>query len=261
MSSQRAASMTRSANRLLRQLGRGGADAPAGQRLPKAAAAELIKLKLVALQSDGGLKLTAAGEAALVRTPSDTRVAPDRFRAQHETILTQQVMVEGEQATVYCNDAESPLLWMRRRKGPDGEPIIGAAAFAAGERLRLDYTMSRTAPRMGIDWSNPMAGGRNGGSAGLNATESMVAAGQRMNTALQAVGPEFSGFLFDLCCFLKGLEQIERERRWPVRSGKVVARLALDRLARHYGFSDEARGRERNGAVRAWKTRGSDVDA
>ncbi|MBY0611353.1 MAG: DNA replication protein [Beijerinckiaceae bacterium] len=253
--------MTRSANRLLKQLGRDGFGAPAGQRFPRVAAAELIRLKLAAPQADGQLRLTSAGEAALARKPSDTASAPDRFRAQHETLSTQKVTIEGAEATVYCNDAESPLLWMRRRKGADGEPIIGAAAFAAGERLRLDYTMSRTAPRMGIDWSNPLAGSRNGGSAGLNAAESIVAAGQRMNAALQAVGPEFSGLLFDLCCFLKGLEQIERERRWPVRSAKVVARLALDRLARHYGFSDETRGRERSGVVRVWTAGESGVDA
>ena len=64
-------------------------------------------------------------------------------------------------------------------------------------------------------------------------------------------GPEFAGVLLDVCCFLKGLEDVERERRWPLRSAKVVLQLGLDRLARHYGFASEARGRAR-APIRTW---------
>jgi Domain of unknown function (DUF6456) len=69
--------------------------------------------------------------------------------------------------------------------------------------------------------------------------------------ALDQVGPEFTGLLMDVCCFLKGLEDVERERGWPRSSAKVVLQLGLDRLARHYGYGGEARGAAR-AEVRTW---------
>lgn len=48
------------------------------------------------------------------------------------------------------------------------------------------------------------------------------------------MGPELCGVALDVCCFMKGLETVERERQWPVRSAKLMLRTALMALSRHY---------------------------
>jgi hypothetical protein len=115
---------------------------------------------------------------------------------------------------------------------------------AAGERLRADFTRGQLMPRITANWSG-VAGRRRGGGGGGMAemSDAIVAARQRVERALVAVGPDFAGLLLDVCCFLKGVETIERERGWPVRSAKLVLRLALASLARHYGLGRVAEGR------------------
>ncbi len=81
-------------------------------------------------------------------------------------------------------------------------------------------------------------------------TDLIIASRQRVRLALDACGPEFSGILLDVCCFLRGLEDVERERGWPSRSAKVVLQLALDRLARHYGLRSDTKGT--GAAIRTW---------
>jgi len=76
-------------------------------------------------------------------------------------------------------------------------------------------------------------------------TDIAIASRQRFRHALDAVGPEFAGLLVDVCCFLKRLDDVERERQWPARSAKVVLQLGLDRLARHFGLTRAAHGKAR----------------
>ena len=107
--------------------------------------------------------------------------------------------------------------------------------FRAGERLRADYTRGQIMPRLGANWVASVSSGRRGGAGGgADLTDAVLGARQRVDNAIAAVGPELSGVLIDVCCFLKGLELVESERGWPVRSAKVVLKAALATLARHY---------------------------
>ena len=175
----------------------------------------------------------------------------DPFRAQHLSVVRGRIETPDGPVDVTIDEAESPLAWLARRKGRDGKPLIEPVQFQAGERLRTDFTRANLTPSVTSSWDPSRAQGRRGQSGGGTFTDAVVAAREQVNRALEAVGPEFAGVLLDVCCFLKGLEDIERERRWPLRSAKVVLQLGLDRLARHYGLASEARGRT-FAPIRTW---------
>jgi len=186
------------------------------------------------------LRITPAGRSLLKRLAAE----PDEaFLDQHREIGRVTIGEVEARHLATLNLRESPLLWLHRRGALDD------AQFAAGERLRADFTLAGLDPRITTDWSRLGAG--SGGSGGLSASEAMLAARQRFDAALTAVGPEFAGPLTDLCCFLKGIEQLERERGWPARAGKLVLRLALSALARHYGLASVAIGSGRG--PRVWR--------
>ena len=152
--------------------------------------------------------------------------------------------------TRIVNYRESPLAWLSRRKGADKRPLIDALQFAAGERLRSDFTYAGLSPRMTLDWTRYGAGTSSGiGHPGL-ATEVMTAARQRLHAALDALGPDYAGLALDLCCFLKGIGDVERARGLKQRSAKHRLIVALDILVRHYGLG--ARGPECGQGIVAW---------
>lgn len=211
--------------------------------------AALLAADLVARRRDGTLRVTKAGRAFLARArAADGGLDP--FLAQHlDPDGTAAAGPKGA-GRAAVDAAESPLGWLARRRGRDGQPLIAPAQFQAGERLRAEFTRAQMTPRVTAAWTVSVDVSR-GGERAAGFADAVIAAQQRVRRALDAAGPEFAGLLLDVCCFLKGLEDVERERRWPPRSAKVVLQLGLDRLARHYGLAGEARGRDRT-PVRAW---------
>ena len=160
-----------------------------------------------------------------------------------------QRMVDGALRAVALNLDESPLASLMRRKGKDGAPFLSIDEFNAGERLRADFTKGMLLQRVSANWSAAVSGGRRGGNDGLaNLTDQALAARQRLNKALASVGPELSGVLIDICCYLKGVEQVEMERQWPQRSAKLLLKAALGSLARHYN----PQPKQAAGGIRHW---------
>jgi hypothetical protein len=164
--------------------------------------------------------------ARAARRPERAEPQIGDFRGQHMTLAETQIATEVGRSTVTVDEGESPLVWLAHRRGRDGQAMIVPYQLLAGERLRADFTRANMMPRTTSNWESPLSKQRQRpGDAGF-ITEGTVAARQRVHQALDAVGPEFSGLLLDVCCFLKRLEDVERERLWPVRSAKVVLQLA-----------------------------------
>ncbi len=159
---------------------------------------------------------------------------------------------------------ESPLDWLARRKDRNGEPYLSREEVLAGERLRRDYEAGLLGAKVTSSWDPAMirsSGRRKGGGQGgdgLNLSERALAARERVHAALRHVGPGLDDILLEVCCLSRGLEAAERRLGWPRRSARLVLRMALSRLAEHYGF----RERERPGRSRtfAWGVPGYSPD-
>lgn len=199
--------------------------------------------------------MTKANRKSAARNVEPQRPLVDAFRSQHLALAQRQITTEFGHADVIVDEAESPLAWLARRRGRDGQPMIAPHQLLAGERLRADFTRAQLTPRTTSNWESPISSGARGAAGAF--TDTMITARQRFNQALDTAGPEFSGLLVDICCFLKGLEDIERARAWPTRSAKIVLQLALDRLARHYGYAAKITG-PGHAPVRTWLAEGAE---
>ena len=193
----------------------------------------------------GTYRITAEGRARLSREGGGVA-------AQHRVPVARRV--DGE--TLLANANESPLARLRFRADREGRTWLDDAAFAAGERLRRDFTLGALEQRVTSSWDLTAGVNRDGTRGGkADLADGAIDARARMEGALSTLGPELAGVAMDVCCFLKGLERVERERRWPPRSAKVMLRAALALLARHYGTvaGEGARSRDRHWGAEGYR--------
>ena len=139
---------------------------------------------------------------------------------------TQGVAKRGRRS-VTVNLAESPLIWLHARGH------LSDVQFAAGEQLRADWERAQLSAGVTMRWDAVRIAG-SGGERGLNATERQISAKARFDGAVAAVGPGLTDVLWRVVCAGETLPDAERALVWPVRSGKLVLKLALDRVAGFY---------------------------
>ena len=196
---------------------------------------------------DGHCSLTTAGARKLKRIEN----GGNDFSAQHRDQGAKEIRMDGAAHTVAVNHNESILTRLRRRKAANGRTWLDDDHVEAGERLRRDFTLGQLMQKVTSSWDAAIGSSKSGRGGKADLSDSAIDARDRMEKALQAVGPDLASVLTDVCCFLKGLENVERERRWPPRSAKLMLRTGLDLLSRHYGTKSES---SKSTPTRHWGT-------
>ncbi|QUL39154.1 DUF6456 domain-containing protein [Erythrobacter sp. JK5] len=132
----------------------------------------------------------------------------------------------GKRRTVTVNVAESPIAWLHARGHLDDR------LFHAGEALRGDYERAQLSPNVTMRWDPVRV--KTTGEQGLSATERQIAAKARFDGALAEAGKGLEDILWRTVCAGESLPEAEKRLGWPARSGKLVLRLALERVADFY---------------------------
>ncbi len=196
-------------------------------------------------------EISASGKAALrrmieaedqaVRAMPGLAEAPMAFADQHRIWGERVVSDEEGPRRVRHNLAESPVTVLGRRREKDGRPFLEPALVEAAERLREDFEVAQMGPRVAQNWERFLTGGERGGFQGEGGMgQGPKAARDRVAAALRDLGPGLGDVALRVCCFLEGIETAEQRMGWAARSGKIVLRIALQRLRRHY---DETYGK------------------
>ena len=138
----------------------------------------------------------------------------------------QSAEITARSRTVTVNLAESPLTWLHARGH------LTDRQFTAGERLRADYERAQLSPSLTMRWDAVRITGTV--DRGLTASERQIAARARFDAAMAHAGNGLSDILWRVACAGEGLPAAEKALDWPARSGKLVLRIALDRIAEYY---------------------------
>ena len=128
--------------------------------------------------------------------------------------------------SVTVNLGESPLTWLHARGH------LSNRQLDAGERLRADWERAQLAPSVTMRWD--VVRSKGSGDGGLSPSERQIAAKARFDAAVAIAGPGLADVLWRVACAGESLPMAEKALAWPVRSGKLVLRPALDRVAEFY---------------------------
>jgi len=194
-------------------------------------------------------RITTAGRAALEEMltgfgavtsdrPAGFAEAPAQFECEKAQIWEDSDAIDEEvdrPRRARHNLAESPLAALARRRDKNGARFLDDTLVHAGERLREDFELAQMGSQVTQNWDHFLTPGvretvQPNGRTGNGALDARA----RVASALRDLGPGLSDVLLRCCCYLEGLETAEKRLGWSARSGKIVLRIALMRLKRHY---------------------------
>lgn len=137
-------------------------------------------------------------------------------------------VTRGVRRSVSVNQVESPLGWLHRHGHLDRRQ------FDAGEQLRADWERANLSPCVTMRWDPSPGSSAQGSGQKLERTEMQAIAKTRFDDALQSAGTGLSDILWRIVCAGEGMRDAETALGWPARAGKLVLKMALDRVADYY---------------------------
>ena len=187
-------------------------------------------------------KVTQAGRVALreilARAENRARgMAESAAGFDHKPTEADLAAIPDDIANRYrAAPPESPLVGLARRRDKDGKPFLNRDLVQAGEQLREDFELAQMQPNVSHDWAVFLKGPLDVGplNGGTDHDDRAGDARSRLAAALAYLGPGLGDAALRCCCYLEGLEHIEKRMGWSARSGKIVLRIALQRLKLHY---------------------------
>lgn len=174
--------------------------------------------------------ITNAGRAALRQFAAQGEMAQAGFADAQSQMMRDGAWdvaaVAGAQMPRLV--VESPLVGLSRRRDREGQPFLSRDLVAAGERMREDFELAKMGSVIARKTAAFLAS-----KPSPDAPKGAAAGHLRVQAAMADLGPGLSDVVFHCCCLLEGLEVTEKAMGWSARSGKIVLRIALQRLKRH----------------------------
>ncbi len=189
-------------------------------------------------------RITSGGRSALNALLADAenkrRSTRDNGFEESQTAFDHEAGAERRGSSTRFAIADSPLAALARRRDKDGQPFLADDLVRAGERLREDFELSQLDGHAKQNWDGFLTAGISKSVGPTGPSNSADAARARVEAALTDLGPGLSDVALRCCCHLQGLETAEKKLGWSARSGKIVLRIALQRLKRHYASLSDA---------------------
>ena len=126
---------------------------------------------------------------------------------------------------------DSPMENLARRKDHEGRPFLERDLIKAGLRLHEEFRLTGCEEQIETYLDDLLCQRRD---YDLPATSAEQRALEQFRVTLEDLGPGLAEVAVRCCCFEQGLEKTEQIMGWSARSGKIVLRIALQRLKRYY---------------------------
>lgn len=186
--------------------------------------------------------ITATGRAEASRrmAEQESQRASNRGKAEDAGEEENDNRMAGETGSARSRRSpgtDAPLHVLARRNRSDGGAWLPPELVAAALRFRESWEIAQIGGGLTRDWEALVAGrlaeGR--GVAGpQGAPTRRLEAEEALSAAIRALGPDLAETVLLGVCQEQGMEDIEKRLAFPARSGKIVLRIALRMLARHY---------------------------